>query len=362
MKPSRLHVSFLLTLTFGLAAHGQPAAATDAMGRQQDAFPLTLAGCIPVDQPKIPEIAAAVADRKSVALVPSYAIYSTYLWPLGSKLKVSFMDGDARSQQLLAQVATQWEKCANIIFDFVDEKTQRLRQWKEGDGSVIRISFSGRFGLAGNVSYIGRPTKEIPSNQATMNIAEPPGTLYTTRFERVVLHEFGHVLGFRHEHMHPLDHCNDEINLPAAYDYYARTQSPPWYPQEVRMNLLYDDTTVGYVLSEGVEKKDPIVSVNRDNASIMMYELPPEILKAGVKSKCYVIEARTLSEGDRKGAGIAYPFPGDDAILSDQIKTIGGLIQKIEESGLAANPAMKQALRHNQLQLQTGALGLAKKN
>ena len=49
-------------------------------------------------------------------------------------------------------------------------------------------------------------------------------------------HEIGHTLGFQHEHQNP--NAGITWNRPTVYDYFARTQIPPWSHQMTDFNVL----------------------------------------------------------------------------------------------------------------------------
>jgi hypothetical protein len=100
-------------------------------------------------------------------------------------LNVHFMAGTAEQQYDVWQIASEWlrgglEKKVRFVFG-----TSRSR-------SPIRIAFDPEKPCS---SEVGREALKIARYEATMNLSE------VTR--RSILHEFGHVLGLRHEHHHP---------------------------------------------------------------------------------------------------------------------------------------------------------------
>lgn len=112
------------------------------------------------------------------------------LWPAGSRLTVWLMDGDPFAQQLVESTASKWSQYGNISFEFY---TQRPKQ-----GSHIRVSFKGYDGsLLGAHNQLNEvaPTVQLPS------VLDPKLSLEYKK--RIILHEFGHVLGFEHEYRHP---------------------------------------------------------------------------------------------------------------------------------------------------------------
>jgi len=91
----------------------------------------------------------------------------------------------------VAQVAQEWGKYANIHFQEVDDQK-----------AIIRITFDPR---SGAWAAPGNTAKDIKVGKATMNLG--PVTAATdepTPLETgYILHEFGHVIGFGHEHQSP---------------------------------------------------------------------------------------------------------------------------------------------------------------
>ena len=54
-------------------------------------------------------------------------------------------------------------------------------------------------------SYIGRDAKNVPLSQPTLNLGWFQSVDYPdeNEWKGTTLHEFGHALGFWHEHQHP---------------------------------------------------------------------------------------------------------------------------------------------------------------
>src|SRR5262249_34535424 len=88
------------------------------------------------------------------------------LWPAGSRLKVSFMQGINQDVcRYIASIANEWTKYGNISFDFGRAKPDdECRVYEEDDKSDIRISFrySGYWSLVGTdcrrKAMAGEPT------------------------------------------------------------------------------------------------------------------------------------------------------------------------------------------------------------
>lgn len=96
----------------------------------------------------------------------------------------------------------------------------------------------------GSWSYIGTVALRIGQTERTMNFGwditqAGPNGLDTA------IHEIGHALGLKHEHQNP--NAGITWNRQAVYDYFARTQVPPWDEAKTDNNILntLDPSTVG---------------------------------------------------------------------------------------------------------------------
>ena len=109
-----------------------------------------------------------------------------------------------------------------------------------------------------------------------------------------ILHEFGHALGFEHEHQRPDLNCEAEFDPDALARWAAGVG---WREADIRVNLRK-------LNPQGRE-----VSARHDKQSIMHYSLAPEILRDGTSNRCWVAENLDLSEGDKEFARAQYPLP-----------------------------------------------------
>lgn len=173
--------------------------------------------------------------------------YEKYLWDSGTVIKVSFLDGEKPIQDKVIQFAKEWENYVNIQFDFGDYK----------DDAQVRISFNQK----GSWSEIGTNCRSVEKSKPTMNFGWFNLNTPDEEYSRVVLHEFGHALGFVHEHQSPVGDI--PWDKEKAYEYYKRTQN--WDRPQVDENVFqkYSQTITNFS--------------DFDPQSIMLYAIPEEI-------------------------------------------------------------------------------------
>lgn len=228
------------------------------------------------------------ADRKP----DEYVVVLANLWALGQPIRVCFYGGSLPLRQRILNVAAEWFKHVNLGFD-----AAQVRDCATGDRSEIRIGFTE----PGLWSYIGTDSihpQLVQNNLASMNFGgwdfQP---LDDPQFTGIVLHEFGHALGFHHEHQNPGTGCDTEYDWDKLYAWYF--DSYKWSKQMVDQNLkpLMRDVSA-YEWS------------TRDPGSIMVYRSNTKFLLKGEASKCNFRENHALSDFDRQGAQRAYPATG----------------------------------------------------
>ena len=215
--------------------------------------------------------------------VSRFAVYLAFAWKKRD-LDVTFAPGsDPKMVDKVAKIMVAWNEVCGIRL------AKGVGAFESGD---IRVAFKKD---GGNHSKIGRNAARVSPSEPTMNLATCVNRpLDSQDFSRVVLHEFGHAIGFAHEHQHPLENCSDEIDWPRAYAFFARTQH--WSKEQVDNNLQTLPASPGLVLSP-----------KGDHDSVMRYFLDPTYLKAGRKSECFAEPTYRISPGDVKGALRLYP-------------------------------------------------------
>lgn len=221
-----------------------------------------------------------------------YVMVLANLWALDQEIKVCFYGGDEKLRRRILTAGAEWFKFTNLRFD-----ASAVRDCAPGDRSEIRIGFTE----PGYWSYIGTDSLNpnlVKKNLASMNFGgwdfrqiEDP------RFTGVVLHEFGHALGFHHEHQSPGTDCSTEYDWDKLYVWYWNQFK--WSKEKVDQNLrpLLRDVSA-YEWS------------SRDAASIMVYASNTKFLLNGAASKCNFSENYVLSELDKQGVQRAYATQG----------------------------------------------------
>jgi hypothetical protein len=206
------------------------------------------------------------------------AAYNNYMWVPGETIKVGFdITGVSINTILKVQFyAREWERIANIKFDFV----------LNINDAAIRVGFVPGW----SYSWIGREALVNPSKYLTMNFGWLATTANEDNFRQVVLHEFGHALGFIHEHQSP--GASIPWDKEKVYAYYAL---PPnnWSRDMVDKNIFtkYSVTTTNYS--------------SYDRLSIMHYDIPAELTTDGSGTPYNT----NFSAMDRQYTALMYPFP-----------------------------------------------------
>jgi hypothetical protein len=241
-------------------------------------------------------------------------------WPPGSTITVAFSGGSTELRTQIEKEAVEWSKYCNIKFNFRDRG--KFREWSKADTDYkadIRIGFDepGYYWSALGTESID--PERYYCNETSMNfagfMAKLPDAPY---FGAVVKHEFGHALGFEHEHQGPKEGCEDEIRWeddagyvptkdkdgyfiadpqgrhPGAYTVFS-AGTDPWDREKVYSNLKRLHNSRAYKSSAF------------DRNSIMKYYLDPVILTKGEASRCYSPDTTRISRLDRQGAAELYP-------------------------------------------------------
>jgi hypothetical protein len=204
-------------------------------------------------------------------------------WTPGQTLRVKFIGGSEFVRSRVREYANVWTRFANIHFAFVDQ----------GDAEIVTT-----FEPGGSGSVIGR--RAALATEPTMNFGWFNDATSEAEFSRVVLHEFGHALGFAHEHQSPVGGVAWDFQR--LYRYYA---AMGWDRDMVDSNVVdrYAATRTNY------SAYDP--------QSIMHYPVDPELTLNHVG----VGWNTELSYMDRVYAGRWYPFPESTFVTHSILET-----------------------------------------
>jgi len=211
------------------------------------------------------------------------------MWEPGETLRVGFnlQGGSLNLMEKVKFYCKEWERIANIKFEFVTNI----------NAAVIRVGFMP----GGSYSMIGREVLSQPNNVITMNFGWLNG-LSDALSRQVILHEFGHALGFIHEHQSP------GVTIPwdkeKVYAYYAQ---PPnnWSREIVDINIFarYATTLTNYSYY--------------DKLSIMQYAIPADLTTDGSSIGLNM----DFSNMDKQYAALVYPFPPTPPTATGALKT-----------------------------------------
>jgi TIR domain len=214
------------------------------------------------------------AVAKAGQLTPDRSGVSAKLWPNGSVLSVGFLEGEPSVRWEVVKTASEWMEHANLRFVFGNRAD-----------ACIRISFQE----AGSWSLIGTDALIVPQNQPTINLGWLNTNTSAEEVRRVVLHEFGHVLGLVHEHQ--IANALIPWNTEAVYRFYA---GPPnfWTKQEVEAMMF-----------QKYERDYFPLEKDFDPQSIMLFPINRELTDGSFQ----VGVNNTLSDGDKAFVKKLYP-------------------------------------------------------
>ncbi|RXW12211.1 hypothetical protein EST38_g13645, partial [Candolleomyces aberdarensis] len=236
---------------------------------------------------------------------------ASWMWDNGQVLACAFVEpaGDAIQQAKVISVAKEWERYANIKLDFESAAENPLN-------ATIRISFDGRLG---SWSAVGKDALHRREGQATMNF----GFLYSQPTEAmprergVILHEFGHAIGYLHEHQSPRRGDKLKLKEEVVIEWFKNTQDPPWTEEEIRHNFL------------DVYNRHEVSNYSTvDLTSIMMCWMPAQFNEQEIEIR----PNSELSALDKAFAFLNYPFLGG-LTSSDASQTLDNALNTIGVTG-----------------------------
>ncbi|WP_456313416.1 matrixin family metalloprotease [Pseudomonas shirazensis] len=244
------------------------------------------------EQAKIPFRSCTTIEPKVEGSQTGRTSYKGSYWMTGYTIRIKFLNGDEYLQNKVKQYANEWLKHANLKFEWVTSD----------ESASIKIGFKWN-GDQGSWSRIGNNCNAVPQGSPSMNFGWFDNYTSEEEFSRVVIHEFGHALGFAHEHQNPTSPI--QWNTAAVYEYYALVG---WDKEQVDYNILNK-----FSLSQ-------VDYTNFDAQSIMLYYFPSSLTLNG-----YSFPSNTsLSALDQLSAYMMYP--PSNSTITDRL-VVGRSIQ-----------------------------------
>jgi hypothetical protein len=220
--------------------------------------------------------------------------YTNKKWPKRS-ITMCFLDGSPARRAYVASVARQWTLYGEIDFDF--GPWDDPRECEPDDPRDVAITFDRS---AGNWSFMGTDAAKIPFDRPTLALASiglaDEQEVIVGRFNREILREFGHALGFGQSWQAPASGgqspCDEEVDWDRVY---KDLSGPPqfWSKAAVDRNMK-------------AISSPQAVTGKFDKHSIMNYEYPPEWLRRGRESRCFATPLSELSLRDKLAVFRAY--------------------------------------------------------
>ncbi|MBS1496246.1 MAG: matrixin family metalloprotease [Bacteroidetes bacterium] len=206
------------------------------------------------------------------------------MWTPGTTLRVRIDGGSPFIRSKVIQYANEWTSYANIHFNFIQSGDAEVIVTFGNDGQSY--SFVGKDCIDPGRRFIGNFTQTGTTHFGWFTDDTPED-----EFRAVILHEFGHVLGFVHEQSHP--DAAIPWDKPKVYAFYA---GPPNYWDHAKV-----DAQVFAVASRGETQYS-----SYDRTSIMQYAISNDLTIGDFE----IPENTSLSPTDKAFARLMYP-PGN---------------------------------------------------
>ncbi|WP_299980476.1 hypothetical protein [uncultured Pseudoteredinibacter sp.] len=231
-------------------------------------------------------------------------------------ISVCFMEkGNNSLKNFIRKVARLWEiEGTSINFTFKGNDFICSKKISELDD--IRISFSKNE----LYSKIGLDSENSSPIDETMILGRLVGRNLDSETRRWILHEFGHALGFYHEHQSPGLNCEKQLEMEKLSVYVRKKYG--WDDEDLKKEV---SVLSGSLLGMKV--------VNKNIDSVMSYTFPKRFYKVPL-GDCYADVAYDLTESDVNTAKLLFALPVVDSFEIKKQVEVGAGARKSQRGEL----------------------------
>ena len=205
------------------------------------------------------------------------------------RFNVCFLDGSREARDHVAEVAQRWMAGTSLQIEFGPAGNRDT--CGAGHPADVRVTFKGE----DYWSLVGTEAKMNTSlSSPTMMLGGMSKSTFTADEDGTILHEFGHAIGFEHEHQSPVSACEKEMDWDFLYRWGASIR---WSRSKVDTNMR-----------ELLVPSSKLLTTAFDRQSVMLYSLEKESFKDPSTATCYIPKQNNvLSKLDRETAQAVYP-------------------------------------------------------